>query len=159
VKLNGPAGLFLYRGGAAGSLPLPRQERNLRKNLKRWLQLLDVMVVYWSGLIAAPCRLVVFPEFGLHGLPQKPDGSWNGVAIDIPGEETELLGKKAKELNIYPKLNQEKLRKIESLSESAVTLYDAKVNVHFLIDQLNRSSPAYNSAAKLRVRERGMGEN
>jgi len=71
------------------------------KNLKRWLQLLDVMVVYWSGLIAAPCRLVVFPEFGLHGMPQKADGSWNGVSIDIPGEETEILGKKARELNVY----------------------------------------------------------
>jgi len=45
--------------------------------------------------------LVVFPEFALHGIPQSPDGSWNGVGIDIPGEETELLGKKAQELNIY----------------------------------------------------------
>lgn len=71
------------------------------KNLNRWLELLDVMVPFWSGMMAAPCRLVVFPEFGLHGLPQKPDGSWNGVAIDIPGEETELLGEKAKALNIY----------------------------------------------------------
>jgi predicted amidohydrolase len=44
---------------------------------------------------------VVFPEFGLHGNPQKADGTWNGVAIDIPGEETELLGEKAKALNIY----------------------------------------------------------
>ena len=67
------------------------------KNLNRWLELLDVMVPFWSGMMAAPCRLVVFPEFGLHGLPQKPDGSWNGMTIDIPGEETELLGKKAKE--------------------------------------------------------------
>ncbi len=73
----------------------------LEKNLKRHLELLDFLVPYWSGMIAAPCRLVVFPEFGLHGLTQKPDGSWNGVAIDIPGEETELLGAKAKELNIY----------------------------------------------------------
>jgi len=71
------------------------------KNLNRWLQLLDVQVPYWSALIAAPCRLVVFPEFGLHGIPQRGDGSWNGVAIDIPGEETELLGEKARELNIY----------------------------------------------------------
>ena len=71
------------------------------KNLRRCLELLDFLVPYWSALIAAPCRLAVFPEFGLHGLPQKADGSWNGVAIDIPGEETELLGEKAKELNIY----------------------------------------------------------
>lgn len=71
------------------------------KNLNRWLEFLETLVPYWSALIAAPCRLVVFPEFGLHGLPLKPDGSWNGVGIDIPGEETELLGEKAKALNIY----------------------------------------------------------
>jgi predicted amidohydrolase len=52
-------------------------------------------------MIGAPCRLVVFPEFGLHGAPFSYDASWNGVAIDIPGEETELLGKKAQELGIY----------------------------------------------------------
>jgi len=71
------------------------------KNLRQHLKLLDFYVPYWSRIIAAPCRLVVFPEFALHGMPQNPDGSWNGVAIDIPGEETELLGEKAKELNIY----------------------------------------------------------
>ena len=51
--------------------------------------------------MAAPCRLVVFPEFALHGLPENPDGTWNGVGIDIPGEETEILGQKAKQWNIY----------------------------------------------------------
>jgi predicted amidohydrolase len=71
------------------------------KNLRRQLELIDWVVPYCSTLIAAPCRLVVFPEFCLHGLPMENDGRWNGVAIDIPGEETELLGKKAKELNIY----------------------------------------------------------
>jgi len=43
----------------------------------------------------------VLPEFGLHGQPQRPDGRWNGVAIDIPGEETESLAEVAKEFNIY----------------------------------------------------------
>ena len=71
------------------------------KNLKRHLELLDFLVPYWSGVTGAPCRLVVFPEFGVHGIPQKPDGSWNGVAIDVPGEETELYGKKAGDLNVY----------------------------------------------------------
>ncbi len=72
-----------------------------QKNLRRHLELLDFVVPYLSTMIAAPCRLVVFPEFCLHGLPMKPDGKWNGVAIDIPGEETELLSEKAKEFNIY----------------------------------------------------------
>ncbi len=71
------------------------------KNLRRQLELLDFVVPYLSTMIAAPCRLVVFPEFCLHGLPNKADGKWNGVAIDIPGEETELLSEKAKEFNIY----------------------------------------------------------
>jgi len=79
-----------------------RSRKEIReKNLNRWLQLLDVLVPYWTAIIGAPCKLVVFPEFGLHGMPQRADGSWNGVAIDIPGEETELLGAKAKQLNIY----------------------------------------------------------
>jgi len=71
------------------------------KNLNRWLQHLDSLVPFWTSLIGAPCRLVVFPEFGLHGIPWNHDGRWDGVAIDIPGEETELLGKKAQELGIY----------------------------------------------------------
>ncbi len=71
------------------------------KNLKRHLELLDFYVPYWNMTIGAPCRLVVFPEFSLHGMPQNPDGTWNGVGIDIPGKETDLLGKKAKELNVY----------------------------------------------------------
>lgn len=71
------------------------------KNLRRHLELIDYLIPYWSRLIGAPCRLAAFPEFGLHGNPQQRDGSWNGVAIDIPGEETELLSQKAKQLNIY----------------------------------------------------------
>lgn len=71
------------------------------KNLQRHLDLLDFFVPAWTTTMGAPCRLVVFPEFGLHGTPQLQDGRWNGVAIDIPGEETELLGRKARELGVY----------------------------------------------------------
>jgi predicted amidohydrolase len=73
----------------------------VEKNLKRHLQLLDFLVPFSSGICGAPVRLAVFPEFAFHSLPQNPDGTWNGVAVEIPGEETELLAKKAKELNIY----------------------------------------------------------
>ena len=68
------------------------------KNLKRHLELLDYFVPIWNMTLGAPCRLVVFPEFSLHGFPQRRDGSWNGVGIEIPGRETEMLGKKAKAL-------------------------------------------------------------
>lgn len=77
------------------------REQIYEKNLRRQLELIDFNVMYWTQIMGAACRLVVFPEFALHGLPQGPDGSWNGVAIDIPGEETELLAQKAKALNIY----------------------------------------------------------
>jgi predicted amidohydrolase len=78
-----------------------KRDEIFEKNLKRHLELIDFLVPYWGGVTGAPCKLVVFPEFGIHGIPQKADGSWNGVAIDVPGEETELCGKKAKELGIY----------------------------------------------------------
>ena len=77
------------------------REEIYEKNLKRHLELIDWVVYRSNSMIAAPCRLIVFPEFGIHGMPQKGDGSWNGVAINIPGEETELLSKKAKALNVY----------------------------------------------------------
>ncbi len=73
----------------------------IEKNLKRHLELLDFLVPYSSGICGAPVRLAVFPEFAFHSLPQNAECSWNGVAVNIPGEETEVLSKKAKELNIY----------------------------------------------------------
>jgi len=71
------------------------------KNMKRHLELLDTLVPYWSGLIGAPCKLVAFPEFGIQGYPQKEDGSWDGMTISIPGEETDMLSKAAKKLGVY----------------------------------------------------------
>jgi len=59
------------------------------KNLKRLLELIDFLVPFWSGLTGAPCKLVVFPEVGIHRIPQKADRSWNGVALISWGEETE----------------------------------------------------------------------
>jgi predicted amidohydrolase len=73
----------------------------VEKNVQNHLHLLDFLVPFHSGISGAPVRLVVFPEFAFHSLPQNADCSWNGVSVSIPGEETELLAKKAKELNIY----------------------------------------------------------
>ncbi|MFC2018657.1 nitrilase-related carbon-nitrogen hydrolase [Chloroflexota bacterium] len=47
-------------------------------------------------------HLLVFPEFGLTGM----NNSWTReeferIAIDVPGEETEAIGRKAKELDCY----------------------------------------------------------
>jgi len=75
--------------------------KEIQRNLSRILELLRSQVRYLGGLAGAPCRLIVLPEFGLHGMPQRTNGSWNGLAIDIPGEETESLSEVAKEFNIY----------------------------------------------------------
>ena len=73
----------------------------LEKNLKRQLELVEFLVPYWSKITGAPCKLVVCPEFALQGFAQNHEGNWNGVGEDIPGEETELIGKTAKKLGVY----------------------------------------------------------
>lgn len=79
-----------------------KDKREIReKHLNRHLDSISNLVPFFSTTVGAPVRLVAFPEFAITGTPMNPDSSWNGVAIDIPGEETDLLGEKAKELNIY----------------------------------------------------------
>ena len=73
----------------------------VEKNVRRQAELLDFLVPFSSGICGAPVRLAVFPEFAFHSLPQNADGTWNGVAVEIPGEETDLLAEKAKALGIY----------------------------------------------------------
>ena len=77
------------------------QEELFDKNLNRWLELIDHMVPYWSMITGAPCRLVVFPEYGFMSLPRKPDGSWNGHAIKLPGAESDALAEKAKKHGVF----------------------------------------------------------
>jgi len=65
---------------------------------------------------------------------EKLDRAWQEFMRQKNREPAVLRARIAKihewqKLNGKPKLNQGKLRKIESLSESAVTLYDAKVKV------------------------------
>jgi predicted amidohydrolase len=77
------------------------REQIYEKNMKRHLELLDNLVPYWSGILGARCKLVAFPEFAIQGYPQKEDGSWNGVTISIPGEETDMLSKAAKKHGVH----------------------------------------------------------
>ena len=63
---------------------------------------------------------------------EKLDRAWQEFMVQKNREPAVLRARIAKihewqKLHGKPKLNQEKLRKIESLSESVVTLYDAKV--------------------------------
>jgi predicted amidohydrolase len=73
------------------------------KNVKRICQFIDTacMVGAWEGF---PARLVVIPEMAIQGLIANRPGNReieSKFAMQIPGPETEELGKKAKQINAY----------------------------------------------------------
>jgi len=84
-----------------------RREEISEFNLKRALHLLDFSIPRFSTR-RSPVKLIAFPEVFLQGWCVGP-GSYSSVyervakdvAIRIPGEETDLIGKKAKEHNCY----------------------------------------------------------
>jgi predicted amidohydrolase len=72
--------------------------KGIRENLDRLLNLVDAAFEWPPGQKDLLCT----PEFCLHG----HDYRWTrkdslNIAIELPGEETELIGKKAKEHNCY----------------------------------------------------------
>jgi len=72
-------------------------------NVKRINEFMDtaVMVGAWEG---APVRLVVIPEMAIQGMIANRPGNREfeaRFAVEIPGPETEELGRKAKELDTY----------------------------------------------------------
>jgi predicted amidohydrolase len=72
-------------------------------NVKRICAFMDtaVMVGAWEG---APARLIVIPEMAIQGLIPNMPGNRAVEAqyvMEIPGPETEELGRKAKQLNAY----------------------------------------------------------
>ena len=73
----------------------PVERRGMRKNTDRILQLIDSAVI--GAMPFLPVRLVVFPEFA-HSAPvfEKLADLREKIAIEIPNEHTERLGKKAK---------------------------------------------------------------
>ncbi|MEE8461368.1 MAG: nitrilase-related carbon-nitrogen hydrolase [Acidobacteriota bacterium] len=76
----------------------PRLEA-IEENLEHALSLLEGRLSpEWS---VSP-KLVVFPEFFLQGYtPGRSIQDWIDIGIRIPGKESRILGKKAKELNCY----------------------------------------------------------
>ncbi len=73
------------------------------KNVKRICAFMDTacMVGAWEG---APARLVVIPEMAIQGMIANRPGhraTEARFAMEIPGPETEELGRKAKELGVY----------------------------------------------------------
>jgi predicted amidohydrolase len=73
--------------------------RIIKENLKHDLELIDDAL----GFRAGATKFLVFPEFFLMGYPTvEPIEEWLKMAcINIPGEETDALGEKAKQYNAY----------------------------------------------------------
>ncbi len=72
-------------------------------NVKRINEFMDtaVMVAAWEGF---PVRLVVIPEMAIQGMIANTPGNREQEAhfrVEIPGPETEELGKKARQLGAY----------------------------------------------------------
>lgn len=79
----------------------PKLRGTTRENLEHCLQLIDGMVMYAS--LEVPPKIVAFPEFFLQAArgAHRTDARALPRQIHIPGEETELLGEKAKKHGIY----------------------------------------------------------
>ncbi|MEM3087591.1 MAG: nitrilase-related carbon-nitrogen hydrolase, partial [Candidatus Bathyarchaeia archaeon] len=74
----------------------------VKKNLDRALDLAFFATLY--GDYGEPVKLLVYPEFFIHGVPfvKSPQEYIDaGIFCTIPGEETDLITSKAKELNVY----------------------------------------------------------
>ena len=77
---------------------------DIKKNIAHISELMDAAI--WLSGIEMPVRLVTIPEGALQGFTDELF-AWDhkyyvdNMAIEIPGEETRLLGKKAIEYNTY----------------------------------------------------------
>jgi predicted amidohydrolase len=81
-----------------------RQRSDIRVNLEHISDLIDAAV--WLSGIDLPVRLITIPEGCLQGFTDEVF-DWDHeqyideIAIDIPGTETEFLGRKARQYNAY----------------------------------------------------------
>lgn len=81
-----------------------QKRKDIMKNLDHISDVIGAAV--WLSSIDLPVKLITIPEGALQGFTDEVF-DWdhvkyvNEMAIDIPGEETEYLGKRAKEYNAY----------------------------------------------------------
>jgi len=82
--------------------PQPIDPKSPRKGIKNNLEhMLELCGATCAYPVRRP-RLLVFPEFTLNGFDNTwTRDDWMNIAIMIPGEETEAIGKKARELGCY----------------------------------------------------------
>ena len=93
--------LIRYSAAACQTdLPNPTDRSQMRGNTQRMLSMIDSAVA--GSIPFLPVRLVVFPEFA-HAAPVYATVAEliSKLATPIPNEHTELIGRKAREYDIY----------------------------------------------------------
>lgn len=81
---------------------LAKDKSHYKTILKRCSDIIDFAVGFYN--LQAPVKLVALPEFFLQGTvvsPGKHAETFRKTAINIPGEETDTLGQKAKQHQTY----------------------------------------------------------
>ena len=86
------------------NIPLARKRDEFRDNIKHLLRIIDN--AYLTTSIELPPKLVVLPEASFQGfrdefIDQDHLDYVQNMSIEIPGEETDLLAEKAKQLGIF----------------------------------------------------------
>jgi len=86
------------------NIPLARKRDEFRDNIKHVERIIDN--AYLTTSIELPPKLVVLPEASFQGfrdefIDQDHLDYVKNMAIDIPGEETDILAQKAKQLGIF----------------------------------------------------------
>ncbi|KDE57914.2 hydrolase [Halostagnicola sp. A56] len=104
------------------------ERSDIQKNLDHIHETLSAAT--WLSSVDLPVKLAVIPEGALQGFTDevhdmKHTEYREEIAIDIPGEETDVLGEYAKEFDIYI---------VASAKEKAPEYEDKFVNTAFVID-------------------------
>jgi predicted amidohydrolase len=82
----------------AVSLEEEQRDKDVRANIARVAELIDYVTAFGNSDV----RLIVLPEYSLNGRWQKMElEDWLRISTTIPGPYTELLGKIAKQRNIF----------------------------------------------------------
>ena len=83
-----------------------RNRQDIKRNIKNQLSLLDNSVMHAFLVGGGPVKLVAFPEASIQGFWDETSHMDHAryckdLAIEIPGEETDQLARKAKEYGVY----------------------------------------------------------
>lgn len=89
-----------YAAAVQTDMPNPAHRRDMKRNTKRILELIDQAVVGYRPFL--PVRLLVFPEFAHAGpVYDSLKELRRKLGVEIPNEHTEKLAEKAREHGIF----------------------------------------------------------